>query len=627
MEDKDPDKKNSTHKNSSQKASEKTSKSTKKKGIPNSGTDVFLNKPLEKNVDIKTKKDPKDNYWEQGDLFEVGKSINHLASNKDGEKPLHKKTVNKNTSDTKKSTTSNKVTAAKKPAGTKKVAATKKTTSTKKSTGTKKTVTKKDTTNKTKETTPKKASSLKKAPSTKTHKTSVNTTDHSKKKLPKSEKETTGRGKSNSDNKKPSIAKTSTVNSKTKKKESLKNGDKNAGPRTSGKAQQKNSTKTLAKANTQVNKIDTSKVHSQKSHFIFIFLLSLSVVLILIIGILLKSYLNQKDNSDYITESESQVSFSSLQNNSASYDFDNELSTAVEIIKPTVSDSESNSSYEFLIEKGMSAKTVASLIGDSGYFDESTVLQYFIDNNISQKINVGRYYLIPSMSLSEIADNITIKDHFTMTIYPGMRLSQIDSILSKRNLCDEGEFIEECTALCNEYGLSFVEGWFAPGEYYINRNLNVKELCETMYFSMLNELSPFLSDIAQSKYSIEDTLIIASLIQAETNSVEQMPLISEVIHNRLKSDMPLGINATTCYELGVFTPDIDQSVYDEITDFNTRRKKGLVPSAISAISSDALNAAVHPSVGDYLYYNHTKDGTMLMAKTYEQHLKNVEGNN
>jgi UPF0755 protein len=642
------------------------SKSLKKKGIPNSGTNVFFNENLNKNKDSSSKPKIEKNYWKQGNLFDLGESIKNLKDNPKTDLEKDKKSTNNDSLNNTKleKEKSSKITKSKKATTKTGTSITKKgTASTQKdsvsikkdSASTKKdsASTKKDSASIKKDSASiKKDSASIKKDSASTKKDSASSkkgTASSKKGTASIKKDSTSSKKSTAVNQKGSLPtnkispykKSSVKNPLNIKKETGNNKTSTKGLKSniSSKEDVKKTEKSVQSQSSTSSKNITSNIklnavnpnikngHSPKSHFISIILMIISVFLIFVIGFLLNSYLNNERN-DYSIGTEDVSKVLLVQSNSQIFEatYKSEVVDAPKIIKPALNEKDAETSYEIVIEKGMSAKIVAQIIAASGYQDEDVLLKYFIDNGIAQKINIGTYYLIPSMSLSDIVDKISVKDVFTMTIYPGMTLAQIDSILSKRNLCDAGDFIDECTSICDEYGLSFVEGWFYPGKYDINRKLNVRELCLNMYYSMHNALSPLLEDIAKSDYSIEQTLIIASLIQAETNDINQMPLISEVIHNRLKSNMPLGINATTCYELGVYKSDIDQSVYDTITDYNTRRKKGLVPSAIGAVSFDALQAAVHPSVGDYLYYNHTKDGEMLMAKTYELHLINIEGN-
>ncbi|MGH4036607.1 MAG: endolytic transglycosylase MltG [Sphaerochaeta sp.] len=581
----------------SKKGEKQSSSGPKKKGLPSSGTDVFQKKPTLNDEVKKTSKTEKD--WKQGTLFPESDGKSNLKR--------HKK---KDTSENKeKATTAEKKKAAPKSQTPKK--------SVKKS---------ESTSNKKKEVSKAKAAHKEKTSSAEVKddvkKSNKKTT------APKNKVDTHNRYKthtsktssSKSTSSKAEVKTTSEVkkNVKPKEKTSKSRTDKSKATRAAAPSKKTNKDSTAAKI---PKSADEKRSSSLQKKIAAPFLIGLSVFLIIFIAYMgRKSYLDKRALQS--SSIEQKLLKSDAKNPQDSIQV-SKTDDVKKIIKPSETGDDFQS-FELVIERGMSAKNVAYLISLSGFFDEESALNYMIDNNITSKINVGTYYLTPAMTMEDVADMISVKSNLSVKIYPGMTLNQIDDVLVKRKLIEEGEFVEECTQICDRYGLTFVEGWFLSGTYKIDEPFDVDELALNMYYAMLNALSPYLSDIASSIYSVEQTLIIASLIQAETNDVNQMPLISQVIHNRLLSDMPLGINATTCYELGVYSSDIDQSVYDEITDYNTRRKKGLVPSGICSISADALKAAVHPASGDYLYYNHLKDGTMLMAKTYEQHLLNIE---
>ena len=172
--------------------------------------------------------------------------------------------------------------------------------------------------------------------------------------------------------------------------------------------------------------------------------------------------------------------------------------------------------------------------------------------------------------------------------------------------------------------MNFVEGWFSPATYKITNDFDVNMFANIMLENTFKILSPYIKDIAKSGYSIDEIIIIASLIQGETQDVEQMPIISSVIHNRLEEDMPLGIDATTRYEIGNWSDELTQEILDKITPYNTRRKKGLPPGGICLSSKDALISAIYPKDTDFLYYIHDKDGNLITAYTYKEHLENIE---
>ncbi len=566
------DKKNSKSDSSNKNTSHH---STRKRGIPNSGTKVFLSQPSNNKLTTNIKS----NKSIQADLEGFSESVNRISEKT-------RKTINKsNTPRKKSSSTHNKAHSS----------------TSKKTSDSSKSAQKRASEHR-------KSSSLSHVHSKATTKKSSNTVHPATTKKDTGHK-STAKNKTKATNIKSN--KTKSSKSSTKKIPSIKS--LGALKKTSSiNANKKVSPKKSKKHKVQIYKRDDSF----KRNLVLLSVVLSTIVILTLIIIFHKNLWSEKlVNNKLSVESEVVELDSSL----------NPLSSINNIIKPVSSSTEAIS-YELVIESGMSAKDVAHLIALSNFVDEEKMLNYFIDNDLSSKINIGTYYIFSSMSLENIADTICISDNLSLTIYPGLSIDQIDTLLVKRNLIEKGEFLKACTSISLEYGLDFVEGWFFSGKYDIDRGLDVNELALLMFKTTLKSLSPYLEDIAKSNFSINDILIIASLIQAETNNTDDMPLISEVIHNRLKANMPLGINATTCYEIGVYTADIDQELYDKITPYNTRRQKGLVPTPICSLSLDSLKAAIYPSKGDYLYYNHDKNGNIHMALTYEEHLSNVEGN-
>jgi len=579
----------------SKKGEKQSSSGPKKRGLPSSGTDVFKKKPTLNDDAIKNSKTEKS--WKQGTLFTEGDGKSNTKRQKKAEHSEKKERAA-----VKKDKTAPKTQTPKKTAKKTESVSSKREELSRAKTAHKGKTSSTEVKHDVKKNAKKPSASKTKVESHKKDKKTAAKTGSSKSTSVRHDTKATSQDKKD-EKPKRKIAKTGAVRSKDAKVAASKKSNKD---------------KSVAKIPKSAGEKRSS---SLKMKIAAPFLIGLSIFLILFIA-----YLGRRSYLDKMAVQTSSIEQNLLKSDAKdTEDFiqASKIDEVKEIIKPSET-GDAFQSFELVIEKGMSAKNVAYLISLSGFFDEESALNYMIDNNIASKINIGTYYLTPSMTMEDVAEMITVKSNLSVKIYPGMTLNQIDDVLVKRNLIDEGKFVDACTSICDRYGLTFVEGWFLAGTYKIDESFDVDELALNMYYAMLNALSPYLSDIASSSYSVEQTLIIASLIQAETNDVNQMPLISQVIHNRLLSDMPLGINATTCYELGVYSSDIDQSVYDEITDYNTRRKKGLVPSGICSISVDALKAAVHPTPGDYLYYNHQKDGTMLMAKTYEQHLLNIE---
>jgi peptidoglycan lytic transglycosylase G len=100
-----------------------------------------------------------------------------------------------------------------------------------------------------------------------------------------------------------------------------------------------------------------------------------------------------------------------------------------------------------------------------------------------------------------------------------------------------------------------------------------------------------------------DVLIIASMIEKEVIVPRERPLVAAVIYNRLHQRMPLGIDATLRYGLGIPpTQAITKQDLASDSPYNTRKLPGLPPTPIANPGLPSIQAAAHPAKVDYLYF-------------------------
>lgn len=277
-------------------------------------------------------------------------------------------------------------------------------------------------------------------------------------------------------------------------------------------------------------------------------------------------------------------------------------------------------SYTVEIAKGMGAGEVARLF--EPVFDSDEFLSYMIDRGLTTSIQPGSYIIDSSMSAEEAAQLITSRvENTSVTVYAGYTLEDIDRMLWSRGFAGRGDFLAACDELAAEYGMPFVEGYLMSGVYEFT---DVHSLAYSMLSSTLDWFRSHSQELASSSLSMDEAVRIASMVNRETQDKEQMPFIAAVILNRLEEDMPLGIDATTRYELDDWTGKLPQSAYEKITPYNTRRQKGLPPSGIGCPSPASLESVLEPADTGALYYLHDKDGRLYTSSTYEEHLETYE---
>jgi UPF0755 protein len=92
-------------------------------------------------------------------------------------------------------------------------------------------------------------------------------------------------------------------------------------------------------------------------------------------------------------------------------------------------------------------------------------------------------------------------------------------------------------------------------------------------------------------------------VEKETLSPDERQLVAAVIYNRLHARMPLGIDATLRYGLGIPpTESIRRSQLQSDSPYNTRKRLGLPPTPIANPGLASMQAAAHPAKVKYLYF-------------------------
>jgi UPF0755 protein len=121
-----------------------------------------------------------------------------------------------------------------------------------------------------------------------------------------------------------------------------------------------------------------------------------------------------------------------------------------------------------------------------------------------------------------------------------------------------------------------------------------------------------------------ELLTAASIIEKETALADERKLISGVVVNRLKKGMPLQMDPTVIYALGLaYTGKLSHADLGIDSAYNTYRFRGLPPTPIATVGKEAIDAAAHPHPSDYLYYVAKGDGTHQFSQTYEQQKKAI----
>jgi UPF0755 protein len=150
-----------------------------------------------------------------------------------------------------------------------------------------------------------------------------------------------------------------------------------------------------------------------------------------------------------------------------------------------------------------------------------------------------------------------------------------------------------------------IEGFLFPSGYEFGVSSRPVDLIRLQ----LDEFAREWKKVKPGARKPYDVLVVASMVERETVAPEARRLVSAVIWNRLRKGMPLGIDATLRYGLGIpGTRPITAAQQRNQTPYNTNVHTGLPPTPIGNPGLPSLVAAAHPAAVDYLYYVRKPDG-------------------
>ncbi|MEI6578195.1 MAG: endolytic transglycosylase MltG [Eubacteriales bacterium] len=180
----------------------------------------------------------------------------------------------------------------------------------------------------------------------------------------------------------------------------------------------------------------------------------------------------------------------------------------------------------------------------------------------------------------------------------------------------------------NENRAQKLEGYFFPDTYEFFTNENANSVIRR-FLTNFNEkwVVSYSHRAKKIGMSMDEILIIASIIQKKAANSDQMPLISSVLHNRLnKSSMfpALECNSTKDYVTKYVKPLIGgEELTKYLLSYNTYTTQGLPPGPICNPGINAIEAALYPKETNYYYFQHDDSGEIYLAKTLAEQNANT----
>lgn len=305
--------------------------------------------------------------------------------------------------------------------------------------------------------------------------------------------------------------------------------------------------------------------------------------------------------------------------------------------------------------------TVATVLEKNNIIDDKNYFKLFAkftkaDDDFTQgtydiKTNLD-YEAIINFLLSSVNRTDTVE----VTIPEGRNVLEIAKLLKEKGaLADEDKFLELCNSNHFDDEYSFLkditnaddryyklEGYLYPDTYTFYEN----EDAENVIYRFLNNYESKLTEKQdvpgydkvttiedmlkknRSDYTLDQVMIVASIIQSEAADTDDMYYISSIIYNRLHADEDmgvkyLGLDSTKFYpyRTQVDVPEDARDTFE--SSYDTYSKEGLPAGEICNPGMNAIIAALNPKDTNYYYFCHDKDGNAYYASTIYEHNENL----
>ncbi len=311
-----------------------------------------------------------------------------------------------------------------------------------------------------------------------------------------------------------------------------------------------------------------------------------------------------------------------------------------------------NQSVIFVVDKGDSISDIGEKLHSQDLIKSKLTFKLYVRFSKKDLIfREGSYDLNYNMSLKKIVDELTkkisLKPEKTIRFIEGWNVRDYSKVLEKNfssaeddffdivgkpminyNLLSSGvkprDFSEQFDFLKDkplEYGL---EGYLFPDTYRFFEDATLEDIVVRMLKNFDQKLnSKMREDIAAQGKTIFEIVTMASIIQKEVQSEDDMKMVSGLFWNRIKNKQALESCATLAYILGVNKAIYSYEDTRTPSAYNTYINRGLPPGPISNPGIKAIEAAIYPTENKYNYFLSRPDTKeTIFSVTYEEHLLN-----
>ena len=264
-----------------------------------------------------------------------------------------------------------------------------------------------------------------------------------------------------------------------------------------------------------------------------------------------------------------------------------------------------------VIERGASLTEIAQALQDADVVKTADAfLEVAAADDRASSIGPGEYTLKLQMSASgalELMLDPAARAESRLVLPEGLRLEETVEAAAAATDIPASDF-ESVLGAPEQLGLpkwakDRPEGFMFPATYDLAGDESAEVVLGTLV-KRFNQASADVRLVERAKelgFTPYEILIIASLIEAEAAPADYAK-VARVIYNRLEAGMPLQLDSTVSYALGIRELQLTREQMNTRSPYNTYRNTGLPPRPINSPGQAAIEAALSPAKGKWLYF-------------------------
>lgn len=298
---------------------------------------------------------------------------------------------------------------------------------------------------------------------------------------------------------------------------------------------------------------------------------------------------------------------------------------------------------DITIPEDASLEDVTNILYDGKVIGDKKFFKLYCTLTNADQFGRGEFEIPTNMDYEGIINYLLSNSNRVDTVeimFPeGGNILEVAQKLEENEVCTVEEVLAVAnTADFNDYDLIAaapssgryykIEGYLFPDTYEFYKGEDPVDALSKMIYTCDTRFSKKLRKAAEEKeMTIDEVLVMASLVQAEASNTEDMKYIASIIQNRLLDGA----------EYDIYTLDLDSTMYypyrtkdtlpadkaGYISDYNTYTVQGLPGGPICNPGLDAIEAVLYPEETSYYYFCHDAEGTPYYASSFYEHQENL----